>query len=123
MTSQPGSRVWFIPDGFNPATSSGLFPSHEAICVLNPGPTDAIINITLYFEDSPKRAGFQTLCSAERTQHIRMDRLRDPNGETVPVGVPYAMMVESTVAIVVQYSRMDTSQAEMALMTTMAYPL
>ncbi len=123
MTNQPGSKVWFIPDGYYPTTSSGLFPSHEAICVLNPGQTDAIINITLYFEDSPKRPGFQALCPAERTQHIRMDRLRDANGGSVPVGVPYAMMVESNTAIVVQYSRMDTTQAEMALMTTMAYPV
>jgi len=37
--------------------------------------------------------------------------------------VPYAMMVESDTEIVVQYSRMDTSQAEMALMSTIAYPL
>jgi hypothetical protein len=33
------------------------------------------------------------------------------------------MMVESDVEIIVQYSRMDTTQAEMALMTTMAFPL
>jgi hypothetical protein len=37
--------------------------------------------------------------------------------------VPYAMMVNSGENIIVQYSRMDTTQAEMALMTTMAFPL
>ena len=52
-----------------------------------------------------------------------MDQLKDKEGNGVPIDVPYAMMVESDVEIIVQYSRMDTTQAEMALMTTMAYPL
>jgi hypothetical protein len=116
-----GSTVWFIPDGYYPEHSSGVFPSHEAICVLNPGTENAEIEITLYFEDRPKMEGFHVACPAERTQHIRMDRLRDPNGQGVPQGVAYAMMVKSNNPVVVQYSRMDTTQPAMALMTTIAY--
>jgi hypothetical protein len=123
MDKQIGAKVWLIPDGYYPADSSGRFPSHEAICVLNPGAADAALTITLYFEDRPKLAGFRASCPAERTRHIRMDQIKDGDGRGVPVGVPYAMMVESDVEIIVQYSRMDTSQAEMALMTTMAYPV
>ena len=33
------------------------------------------------------------------------------------------MLVESSVPVVVQYSRLDTAQAELALMTTIAYPV
>lgn len=123
MKGSYGAKVWFIPDGYFPETSSGKLPSHEAICVLNPGSRDANINITLYFEDRDPMDGFKAVCRAERTNHIRMDRLKDEKGQGVPQGVPYAMMVTSDTDIIVQYSRMDTTQAEMALMTTMAYPL
>jgi len=118
-----GAKVWYIPDCFYPENSSGLFPSHEAICVLNPGNTDANIEITLYFEDREKVGGFKIVCEAERTKHVRMDKLVNDKGQSVPKGVSYAAMVRSDVDIIVQYSRMDTTQAEMALMTTMAYPL
>jgi hypothetical protein len=123
MSNNYGSKVWFIPDGYYPTFSSGKFSSHEAICVLNPGNKDAEIEITLFFEDQEKREGFQAVCKAERTHHIRMDKLKNIDGQGVPMGVAYAMMVKSNTEIIVQYSRMDTTQAEMALMTTMAYPL
>lgn len=118
-----GSKVWFISDGYYPEFSSGKFTSHEAVCVLNPGKETAEIKITLYFEDRPKMGGFTASCQGERTNHIRMDLLKNHEGQGVPKGIPYAMMVESNTPIIVQYSRMDTSQAEMALMTTMAFPL
>ncbi|TCL69916.1 hypothetical protein EDC14_101138 [Hydrogenispora ethanolica] len=123
MNGTTGSKVWYIPDGYYPSFSSGKFPSHEAICVLNPAAEDASISITLYFEDRDKMAGFSVVCPAERTRHIRMDQLKNAAGEGVPQGVAYAMMVESDRPVIVQYSRMDTTQAEMALMTTMAYPV
>jgi len=123
MSGKLGAKVWFIPDGYYPSTSSGKLKSHEAICVLNPNKEDANISITLYFEDRDKMTGFHAVCGAERTKHIRMDQLKDKDGNGVPVDVPYAMMVESDVDIIVQYSRMDTTQAEMALMTTIAYRL
>jgi len=37
--------------------------------------------------------------------------------------VPSAIRVRSDVNIVVQYSRMDTSQTNLALMTTIAWPV
>lgn len=123
MSNKYGSKTWFIPDGFYSSTSSGTQKSHDAICVLNSGNKDANISITLYFEARDKMQGFYASCGAERTNHIRMDKIKDKNGNSVPMDVPYAMMVESDVEIIVQYSRMDTTQAEMALMTTMAYPL
>lgn len=123
MDTKLGAKVWLIPDGYYPEFSSGKFPSHEAICVLNPGKQDAEISITLYFEDRDKMEGFKAVCKAERTNHIRMDRIKNSDGVGVPVGVAYAMMVQSNTEIIVEYSRMDTTQAEMALMTTMAYPV
>jgi len=123
MGKEYGSKVWFIPDGYLSSKSTGMFPSHEAICVLNTGKNNAKIRITLYFEDRDKAEGFEAECKAERTYHIRMDKIKDRDGNGVPYDVPYAMMVESSTEVIVQYSRMDTSQAEMALMSTIAYPL
>ena len=116
-----GQKRWLIPDGFYPEKSNGDFPSHEAICVLNTSDTDAHLNITLYFEDRDKMTGFKAVCKAERTNHIRLDKIKNENGEGIPQMVPYALLVESDVDVVIQYSRMDTSQAEMALMTTIAW--
>lgn len=118
-----GSKVWFIPDAYYPKESCGKFHSHDAVCVLNPQKEDALINMTLYFEDRDKMDGLKAVCKAERTHHIRMDKIRFEDGSFIPRGVPYAIMVESNVNIIVQYSRMDTTQAEMALMTTIAHPL
>jgi len=116
-----GAKVWYIPDCFYHSKSNRLFPSHEAICVINPGKVDAEIDITLYFEDREPAVGFKAACKAERTNHIRMDKIVNAQGEKVPQDVPYAVKVVSNTEIIVQYSRMDTSQAEMALMTTMGY--
>lgn len=121
---QAGSKVWFIPDCYWPEITTGEhYVSHEAICVLNPSKHDAKITITLYFEDSEPMRGFTAECKAERTNHIRLDQIKNDQGKGIPQGVPYAAMVESDQPIIVQYSRLDTTQAEIGLMTTMAHPL
>ena len=118
-----GKKVWLIADGFWHTVSNGIFPSHEAICVLNTSAQKASITITLFFEDKDEISGFETTCPARKTDHIRMDKLINKQGITVPKDCAYAMLVESNINIVVQYSRLDTSQSEMALMTTIAYPI
>lgn len=116
-----GKCEWLIPDAFFPVKDNGDYVSHEAVCVLNPGKEDAKIQFTLYFEDREPVTGFSADCPAERTRHIRMDRIRSERGESVPRGVPYAMLVKSSVPVVVQYSRCDTTQPELAFMGLLAY--
>lgn len=118
-----GSKIWIIPDGFLPLKSSGDFVSHEAVCVLNVGEKDANINLSIYFEDREPMEDFNATCGAKRTNHIRLDKIEDSNGKSIPRNVPYAIKVESDEPIIVQHSRMDTTQAEMTLMTTIAYDL
>jgi hypothetical protein len=50
-----------------------------------------------------------------------MDKIRGAAGEEVPCGVPYAALVESSRPIVVQYSRLDATQDNNAMMTTIAW--
>lgn len=116
-----GKCEWLIPDAFYPVKDNGDYVSHEAICVLNTGDSDADIEFTLYFEDREPVKGFKAVCKARRTHHVRMDRIKDENGNTVPRGVPYAVYVKSSVPVVVQYSRCDTTQSELAFMGVMAY--
>lgn len=118
-----GKTTWLIGDGFWDSHSNGLFVSHESVCVLNTSNQDAEIRMTLYFEDREEMSGFCAVCGARRTHHIRMDKLKTADGRTVPQDVPYAILVESSVPVVVQYSRLMSSQPELGLMTTIAYPV
>jgi hypothetical protein len=120
--SRIGAKTWFVPDCYYPPVSNGnIYNSHEAICILNTGKDDASIKITLYFEDKDKIEGFVAECKSERTNHIRLDKIKNDKGIGIPMGVPYALMLESDTEIIAQYSRLDTTQAEIGLMTTIAY--
>ncbi|MHB8062770.1 MAG: sensory rhodopsin transducer [Ruminiclostridium sp.] len=111
--------TYSIPDAYWHSKSKGCFPSHESVCVLNAGGKPAHISMTLYFEDREKLEGFNVVVESERTTHIRMDKQRNNVGQAVPMDTPYAIVVRSDVLLTMQYTRMDTSQPEMAIMTTM----
>ena len=115
-----GARVWLAPDGFIPEESSGSQESHEAVCVLNTSGEEARLRISVYFEDQEPIKDVEVVVPPERTRHIRTESL---DGAEIPRGVPYALRVESSVPVVVQCSRMDTTQAALSLMTVMAYPV
>ena len=124
MAKALGKKTWLVPDCYWPEiTTEGHYVSHEAICVLNTGDEDATVHITLFFEDREPLDNFYAKCGARRTHHIRMDKLLDTAGAHIPMGTPYAALVESNVAIVAQYSRIDTTQVNETLATTIAYAL
>jgi hypothetical protein len=54
-----------------------------------------------------------------RTKHLRFNELRDP--EPIPRDTDYSSVIESDVPIVVQHSRLDSRQAENALLSTIAF--
>lgn len=122
MYKQRGEKLWYIPDGYIPETSSGTLTSHESICVLNTTSEDALLRITVFFEDRHPLENMMVVVPARRTKHIRTSSLNQ-EGTPIPVGVPYAIEVASDVPIIVQYSRLDSTQAENALMSVMAYPI
>jgi hypothetical protein len=117
-----GARLWAIPEGYIPEQSTGPAPemtSHETACLLNTGDRDAQVRITLYFPDREPVGPYRVVVPARRTLHLRFNELRDP--EPVPRGQDFASVLESDVPIVVQHTRLDSRQAENALMTTLAY--
>lgn len=119
----PGRLRWAIAEGYIPGRSHGPAPeleSHEACCVLNAGDEPAQVRITLYFEDREPVGPYRFTIPARRTRHLRYNDFDDP--EPVPRDTPYASVIESDRPVVVQHTRLDSRQAENALMTTIAYP-
>jgi hypothetical protein len=117
-----GKRRWAIAEGYIPPSSHGStreLTSHEAVCLLNANDEAAAIRITLFFADRPPAGPYRVLVPGRRTLHLRFNDLTDP--EPVPRGTDYASVIESDVPIVVQHTRLDSRQAELALLTTIAY--
>jgi len=122
MYQARGHKHWIIPDGYIPEHSSGQLTSHESICVLNCSTEEALLRFTIFFEDCDPIEEIMHVVPPRRTKHIRTSSLA-LNGQTIPIGVPYAIEVRSDIPVVVQYSRLDSTQAENALMSVMAYPI
>lgn len=122
MYKARGEKHWFIPDGYIPETSSGSLLSHESVCVLNCSSEEAMLRFTIFFEDREPMEDILVVIPARRTKHIRTSSLVK-EGKPIPLGVPYAIEVNSDVPVVVQYSRLDSTQAENALMSILAYPI
>jgi hypothetical protein len=93
--------------------------SHETACLLNAGDVEAHVRITVYFKDREPAGPYRVTIAARRTLHLRFNDLRDP--EPIPCGTDYASVLESDVPIVVQHTRLDSRQAEEALLSTIAY--
>ncbi len=117
-----GKTRWAIAEGYIPEGSHGPEPemtSHETVCVLNTGEEDAHVEITIYYADREPVGPYEVTVPAERTKHVRFDELDDP--ESIQKGTDFASVVESDVPVVCQHTRLDSRQAENALLTTTAY--
>ncbi len=86
---------------------------------MNTSDKDANIEITIFFKDREPFGPYKFLVGARRTKHVRFNDLKDP--EPIPKGTDYSSVIESDVPDVVQHTRLDSRQAENALMTTIAY--
>lgn len=117
-----GHTRWAIAEGYIPEGSHGPAPeleSHEACCVLNANDKDAQIAITIYYTDRDPVGPYNFSVPARRACHLRYNDFTDP--EPIPRGTPYASVIESDLPVVVQHTRLDSRQAENALMTTIGF--
>jgi len=117
-----GHKVWLVPDGYLPSCEPGKLVSHESICVLNTGMQVAHCVLDVYFEDRDPMLGIHFEVGAQRTLHLRLDKPEMLGGAEIPRDVPYATRVTSDVPIVVQSSRLDVTQPNLALFTTIGFP-
>lgn len=118
-----GHRTWAIPEGWIPDRSTGPdeMESHETASFLNTSDQDANVDITVYFSDREPAGPYRVRVPARRTLHLWFNELDDP--EPIPLATDYATVIRSDVPVVVQHTRLDSRQAENALLTTMAFPV
>jgi hypothetical protein len=117
-----GRTIWAIAEGYIPAGSHASHPemtSHETACILNATDREAHVEITVYFTDREPAGPYRVTVPARRTRHVRFNDLKEP--ESIPLATEYASVLTSDVPIVVQHTRLDSRQAENALMTTIAW--
>jgi hypothetical protein len=124
MTRQIGRYSWAIAEGYIPpdaAAKSHEMTSHETVCILNAGEKDARVEITVYFADREPVGPYVFDVGAKRTRHLRFNDFKDP--APIPVNTDFSSVIVSDVPIVVQHTRLDSRQAELALLSTIAFPL
>ncbi|MEX2584681.1 MAG: sensory rhodopsin transducer [Gemmatimonadota bacterium] len=117
-----GRKRWAIAEGYIPAESTGPEPqmtSHETACILNVTDEDAEVAVTIFYTDREPVGPYRLTVPARRTKHVRFNELSDP--APIPRDTDYASLIESTVPIVVQHTRLDSRQSENALITTIAF--
>jgi hypothetical protein len=118
-----GKQQWVIAEGYIPGKSSGegrAFESHETACILNANDREAKVRITLYFADREPVGPYTIRIPPRRTRHVRFNDLQDP--APVPRDTDYSSVIESDVPVVVQHTRLDSRQAALALLSTIAFP-
>src|SRR3569832_1897037 len=117
-----GTRRWAIAEGYIPGTSHGPAPqmeSHETLCLLNAGDRDAHVEIMVYFTAREPVGPYRYTVPARRTRHLRFNEFTDP--ERLPRDTDFANNNTTNKPNKNQHTRLDTRQAELALLSTIAY--
>lgn len=117
-----GKTHWAIAEGYIPSESNGPDPemtSHETACILNTADKDAQVEITIFFTDQEPVGPYKVTVPAKRVLHLRFNELTDP--AEIPRDTDYASTIVSDVPVVVQHTRLDSRQKELALLSTLAY--
>lgn len=122
MARAIGRRRWAVAEGYIPR-DRGRKPreleSHETLCLLNATARAAHVAIMVYFADRAPAGPYRFTVPAHRTRHLRFNDFADPR--PVPRGTDFSSVIESDVPIVVQHTRLDSREAALALLSTMAF--
>jgi hypothetical protein len=124
MSKAIGRTTWAIAEGYIPPASTGKsreLTSHETVCILNASDVEAKVEITVYFADRDPAGPYVFTVGARRTRHLRFNEFKDPS--PIPVNTDFSSVIVSNTPIVVQHTRLDSRQAELALLSTMAFPV
>ena len=116
-----GRKTWAIAEGYIPSESVSDDPtlkSHETACILNPNDRDAVISITIFFKDREPIGPYRVTVPGKRTLHLRFNDLKDP---PVPRDTDYASLIEASVPVVVQHTRLDSRHPNISLLSTIAF--
>lgn len=121
MANGIGKKLWLIPDCELPQPGEGVAKGHESVIVVNDSDNDAVIDVKLFFTDKDFDHEIKWTVKKNRVRCFRMNRLEDMCGFEVPFETQYAMKLTSSENVVVQYGRLDNTQANLAFYTTLGY--
>ena len=116
-----GKKDWIIPDCELPPEGEGELKGHESVIVVNDNDEDVVIRVTLFFTDDPCYDKIEWRVKAKSVRCVRMNNPDDMSGYIVPLETQYAMKLESSGNIVLQYGRLDNRQVNLAYYTTLGY--
>jgi hypothetical protein len=115
-----GARLWVLAGGHIPLESRGPEPartSRDELSFLNTTSHDAAVTVSLFYSDRDPVGPYSLRIAARRQRTVRVNDLVDPL--PIPLDVDYGVVVASSVPIVVQAVRIDTSMG----LTITALPL
>lgn len=119
-----GKLDWAIAVGRIPFLSKGKepeFTSHDKIAILNTSNEEALIEITMFYEDEQPCGNYSISVQARRIRKIRFNDLIDP--VAIRMERNYGCYIKSDVPVVVQFSRMNTGAKANAEMAALAFPV
>lgn len=121
---EPGDRTSALghSGGVHPLRSHRPEPqlaSHEAACILNPSDEGAHLEITVFFVDREPLGPCRPTVPPRRMPHQQFNGLEDP--KPIPENTARSSVIESDVPVVVRHTRLDSRQAENALLSTIAF--
>ena len=116
-----GKKNWIIPDCELPPEGEGELKGHESVVIVNDTNKPAKIKVKLYFVDKEPYEGITWVVEPKKVRCFRMNNVEHMCGFVVPLETQYAMKLESSQKIVVQYGRLDNRQTNLAYYPTLAY--
>jgi hypothetical protein len=119
-----GNTIWVIPGGHISLYSTGREPEHtsrDELHLLNTNGQEATLHIIIYYTNREPSAPYTINIKAKTVRSIRFNDLVDP--EPLMLDTDYAVLIRSDIPVIVQFTRVDTSQPELAGFTSMAFPV
>jgi hypothetical protein len=117
-----GHKQWVISGGHIPLKGTGREPwflSQDRIAILNPNKNAVSIRLKVLFAEQEAIDSYQLEINGERLLKFRVNDLINPF--PVPLEEDYALIVEASEPVVVQFLRMNSGQRNLAIMGTMAF--
>lgn len=118
-----GHKKWILPDAFTAIDPVKYeIPSHETLCFTNTCEAVASVDIHLLFQDGRSIITLKEYkVDPLSSNHLRLDWSDRMNGIQLPKGVPYSIVIESNLEIVVMYSRLNWINGYPTTFATMCY--
>lgn len=117
-----GKTIWAFSDGFIPLESNGPEPdntSHDRLSILNTSSSDAKVSLMIYFTKEKPKGPYSIDVKGKSVRQFRFNDLIDP--QAIPLSEAYGCVIKSTVPIIVQFCRFDTSWPPKAIYATFPY--